>query len=190
MLGGGDGLLAEHTLARAGRVDEHPVKLPGHRRGQAGGVLVRDDGVRHAHSLEILAQNFSAGGDEFIGEQQALPLQSRRQLAGLASRRGAEVGHPHTRLHVQQRSGGRGTRLLCIEHARVVPGVPPRAEVRRRRKGRGAEWGRLCVKVRMLREPFRRAAQRVDRYAAGRLRRGVGVQLRQSASPAVPAPAR
>ena len=87
MLGGSDGLLAEHTLARAGRVDEHPVKLPGHRRGQAGGVLVRDDGVRHAHSLEILAQNFSAGGDEFIGQQQALPLQSRRQLAGLASRR-------------------------------------------------------------------------------------------------------
>ena len=91
MLGGGDGLLAEHTLARAGRVDEHPVKLPGHRRGQAGGVLVRDDGVRHAHSLEILAQNFSAGGDEFIGQQQALPLQSRRQLAGLASRRGAHI---------------------------------------------------------------------------------------------------
>ena len=76
MLGGGDGLLAEHTLARAGRVDEHPVKLPGHRRGQAGGVLVRDDGVRHAHSLEILAQNFSAGGDEFIGQQQALPCRA------------------------------------------------------------------------------------------------------------------
>ena len=66
--------LQGQALARAGRVDEHPVKLPGHRRGQAGGVLVRDDGVRHAHSLEILAQNFSAGGDEFIGQQQALPL--------------------------------------------------------------------------------------------------------------------
>lgn len=101
----------------------------------------------------------------------ALPLQSRRQLAGLASRRGAEVRHPHTGAHIKQGGGGGCARLLRIEHARVVPGVPPRAEVRRRRKGRGAKFGRLCVKVRMLREPFRRAAQRVDRYAAGR--RGV-----------------
>ena len=65
-MGGGDGLLAEHTLAEQGASTSTRSNLPGHRRGQAGGVLVRDDSVRHAHSLEILAQNFSAGGDEFI----------------------------------------------------------------------------------------------------------------------------
>ena len=109
----------------------------GHEKGDAY-IRIFAELVREAVPAHYFVGR--AGGDEFIGQQQALPLQSRRQLAGLASRRSAEVGHPHTGLHVQQRSGGRGTRLLCIEHARVVPGVPPRAEVCRRGERSTAEF--------------------------------------------------
>ena len=173
----GGGLLAEHPLARAGRIDEHPVKLAGHGGGQAGRVLVGNDGVRHAHPLQILAQNFRAGRDKFICQQQAPALQSRCQLACLAAGRGAEVGHPHTGLHIQQRRRGGRAGFLGVEHTCMVPGVAARAEVWCRRKGGGTEFRRFCNKIHMFGKPIRRAAQRVDRDTSGGLRRGVSVQL-------------
>ena len=177
VLGGRHGLLAEHPLAGAGRIHENTVKLPGQRRRQTGRVLVGDDGVCHAHTLQILAQNLGAGRNKFIGQQQSLPLQGRGQLAGLAARRGAQVGHPHTGAHIEQRCRGGGAGLLRIQHACMVPCVASRAEIRRSGKGRSAKAGRLCGKINMLCKPFRRAAQCIHRHTAGRLRRGIGIQL-------------
>ena len=93
VLRGGGRLLAEHALARAGGVHQHAVKHPGQRGGQAGGVLVGDNGVGHTHALEVLAQHAGAGGVVFVGQQQPLPGQRRRQLGRFTARRGAQVGH-------------------------------------------------------------------------------------------------
>ena len=140
VLGGSHRLLAEHPLAGAGRVHQHPVKLPGQGFGKAGGVLVGDDGVRHAHPLQILAQDLGAGGHKLIGQQQALPLQGSRKLAGFAAGRSAEIRHPHAGAHIKQGGGGGCARLLRVEQPRMVPRVPPRAEVCRRGERSTAEF--------------------------------------------------
>ena len=140
VLGGSHRLLAEHALAGAGRINQHPVKLPGQGFGKVGGVLVCDNGVRHAHPLQILAQDLGAGGHKLIRQQQALPLQGCRKLAGFSTGRSTEVRHPHAGAHIKQGGGGRCARLLRIEQPRMVPRVPPRAEVCRRGERSTAEF--------------------------------------------------
>ena len=102
----GGGFLAEHALAGAGGVHQHPVETAGPGCGQTGGILIGDEGVGHPHALQVLAQHLGAGSHELIGQQQPLPLQRRRQLAGLAARGRAKVSHPLAWAHVQK--GRRG----------------------------------------------------------------------------------
>ena len=140
VLRGSHRLLAEHPLAGTGRVHQHPVKLPGQGFGKVGGVLVGDNGVRHAHPLQILAQDLGAGGHKLIGQQQALPLQGSRKLTGFAAGRSAEIRHPHAGAHIEQGGGGGCARLLRVKQPRMVPRVPPRAEVCRRGERSTAEF--------------------------------------------------
>ena len=168
VLPGGGRLLAEHSLTRAGRVHQHAFKLPGHGGCQPGGVLVGDDGVGHAHTFEILAQDLGAGGGVFVRQQHPLPLQSGGKLAGFAPGRGAEVRHPHTGLYVQQRGGRGGAWLLRVKDPGVVPRVASGAKLRRNGERRGAKYRRRSVKIHALRKLLRRTAQPVDRDAARR----------------------
>ena len=57
-----------------------------------GRCPVRDDGVRHAHSLEILAQNFSAAATNSLASSRPCPCRAAASWLVLPSRRGAEVG--------------------------------------------------------------------------------------------------
>ena len=112
-----------------------------------------------------MAQDLGTGSHKLVGQQQALPLQSLRQLAGLAARGGAKVRHLHAGVYIQQRGRGRSAGLLGIEHPRVVPGMAAGLKVRRGGKGRGAERRQRSGEIRMGGEPLRRAAQTVDRKA-------------------------
>ena len=46
-------LLAEHSLAGAGRIHQHPVEKLRQRLGNAGGGLVEHHGVGNAHALKV-----------------------------------------------------------------------------------------------------------------------------------------
>ena len=46
-------LLAEHSLAGAGRIHQHPVEKLRQRLGNAGGSLVEHHGVGNAHALKV-----------------------------------------------------------------------------------------------------------------------------------------
>ena len=102
-------------------------------------------------------------------------LQSGGKLAGFAARRSAEVGHPHTGLHVQQRGGRGGAWLLRVKDPGVVPRVAPGAKLRRNGERRGAKHRRYSVKIHALCKLLRRAAQPVDRDAARRGGGGIGI---------------
>ena len=57
-----------------------------------------------------------------------------------AAGRSAEIRHPHAGAHIKQCGGGRCARLLRVEQPRMVPRVPPRAEVCRRGERSTAEF--------------------------------------------------
>jgi hypothetical protein len=170
-------LLAEHALARAGRIHEHPVEKGRQRGRDAPGAFVEHDRVGGAHALEVLLQDFGAVGHELVGHQQAAAAQRGRQLAAFAAGRRAQIQHAHAGAHIQQRRGRGGRRLLRIEHPRRVVRVAPRAEIRRaHHKTRRAKRRRLDREIGAGGKLGRRAPQRRHRHAAGRLARGRRVQ--------------
>ena len=130
VLRGGGRLLAEHCPRPSrGRPPARGQTSRAARRPRRGGVLVGDDGVGHAHALEVLAQHAGAGGVVFVGQQQPLPGQRRRQLGRFTARRGAQVGHKQAGAHAEQRGRGGGAGLLHIKSPGVVPGVAAGAQV-------------------------------------------------------------
>ena len=174
-------LFAEHSLPRAGSVHQDAVEKGGQGLRDPLGALVQDDGVGHPHPLQVAFQHFGPGGDVLVGHQQPPALQGGGQLAGLAAGGGAQIQHPHPRLHPQQGRGRGGGGLLGIEHPRVVPGMAPGPEVRLpHQKARPAERRGLHGKIRPGRKDFRRHPQGRDGHAPGRLGFGRGVQLRKA----------
>ena len=175
-------LLAEHSLAGAGCIHQHPVKPAGQRSGNFGRVLVGNNSVGNTHALQILAQDFRPGAHVLIGQQHALSLQRGGQLTGFAAGRGAQIRHPHAGLHLQQRCRGGGAWFLRIKHPRMMIGMTAGTELRRHRKGCRAERRGHKGKIHLLRQRLRRTAQRVDGDAPRRFRRGKGIQFLKTRS--------
>ena len=169
-------LAAEHPLARARRVHEDDVEILRQRGGEFCRIAAGDDGVCHAHALEIAFQDLCAARFIFVGKQNPLTAERGRELAGFSARRGAHVKHAHARNNSGERGRRRGAGLLHIVDARVVVCVEPRAyvlpdEVRRRAERRRRHRKR-CGRP----ECLRLHAQRIDGHAPEDLRRR-GVQL-------------
>ena len=168
MLGHSHGFLAEHPLAGAGRIHENTVKKLRQSGGNSAGVLVQHHGVGHAHPLQIAPEHLGAGGNELVAHQQPLPAQRCRQLAALAAGGRAGIQHPHPGPDPQQGRGTGSGRLLRVEHARMVIGVPPGLEggvlhhKARLAEGRGLHR-KVCLRGKLL----RRSTQGRDRYAPG-----------------------
>ena len=168
VLGHSHGFLAEHPLAGAGCIHENTVKKFRQSGGNAASVLVQHHGVGHAHPLQIAPEHLGAGGNELVAHQQPLPAQRCRQLAALAAGGRAGIQHPHPGPDPQQGRGTGSGRLLRVEHARMVVGVPPGLEggvlhhKARLAEGRGLHR-KICLRSKLL----RRGTQGRDRHAPG-----------------------
>ena len=177
VLGDGHSFLAEHPLAGTGSIHKDAVKKFRQSGGNAVRILVEDDRIGHAHPFQIALEHLGAGGHELVAHQQPLPAQRGGKLAAFAAGSRAQVQHPHPRPDPQQRRSRGRRRLLRVEDARVVVGVPPRLEGRIfHHKARPAEGRRLHRKVRLCGKGLRRGAQGRDRHAAGSALAGGGVQ--------------
>ena len=66
-------LFAEHSLAGAGGVHQHPVKKLRQSLRNAGRGLVQDDRIGHAHPLEIALEDVGPGSHILIADKQPLP---------------------------------------------------------------------------------------------------------------------
>ena len=116
-------ILAEHPLAGARGVHHHKVKgfrkeLCDLRRGHTGG-----NGIAKAQSLHVAGQNAAAGGDDLIGNENALLPQFVAQLTALAAGCGAQIQHPPVRVDVQTLRRRHGAWVLDVDHAGMVGGV-------------------------------------------------------------------
>ena len=114
------GLLAEHTLARTGRIDQDPVKPGGKPVRKHTGARADDRTVFHPQALDVLRKDPRPVIDIFIGDQNALPAHGRGELRGLSARRGAQIEHPFPRPRPEHGRGAHGGRLLHIEEPRVM----------------------------------------------------------------------
>ena len=169
VLADGGCLLAEHSFARAGRIDEHAVKQARQRGGKPGRVLIGNNGVGHAHPLKVLAQHGGAAGVVLIRKQQPPPGQRGGELARFAARRGAQVRHPHAGPHAEQRGRGRGAGFLHIKSPGMVPWVAAGAQVCVRQPESGRRKRRWAQRQPALgQKALRGQPQRVGRDAAGR----------------------
>ena len=115
-------VLAEHALARAGRIDEHFVKIRGQPGGEGCGVRTDDGAVGNAQPLDVLREDARAVVDVLVGDEHALSPHRARELRRLAAGRGAQIEHPFPRLRAQKGRGAHGGGLLRIKEPRVVRG--------------------------------------------------------------------
>jgi hypothetical protein len=122
-------LLAEHALARAGRVDENLVEPTGEARLEPLRVLVQHERVRRAQALEIAGEDLCAGGLDLVADENAPAPHRGGQLRALAARGGAEIEHALARLRVQKPGRGHRARLLQVVEPGLVQGREPRARV-------------------------------------------------------------
>ena len=177
VLGDGHRLLAEHPLAGTGRIHEDTVEELRQGGSDAGGVLVEDDGIRHAHPFEVAFQHLCAGGHILIADEQAPAAQCGSKLAALAAGRGAQVQDPHPRPDAQQRCGRGCGRLLRVKHARMVVWVASGFEGSLfDHEARLAERRWPEREVGLPGKRLRRRAQRRDRHPAGCVLGGCRVQ--------------
>ena len=177
VLGDGHRFLAEHSLAGAGSIHKDAVKKFRQSGGNAARILIEDHRIGHAHPLQIALEHLGADRHEFVAHQQPLPTQRSGKLAAFAAGGRAQVQHPHSRPDPQQRRSRGRRRLLRVEDARVVIGVPPRLEGPIfHHKARPAEGRRLHREVRLCGKGLRRGAQGRDRHAAGSTLAGGGVK--------------
>ena len=148
----GDRILAEHALARTGSIDEDLIEIRGQRGGKRCRVCVDRGAVCHAQPLDVLRKDARAVIDVFVCYEHPLPAHGCGELRRLSSGRGAQIEHPFARLHVQQRRGAHGGRLLRIEQPCVMGGGMPRffririktvLRPRNRFPGKGCKRGKL-----------------------------------------------
>ena len=90
-----DGFLvfAEHTLARAGRVDEDDVERSGERR-EPGRVAACDHNVVLPPFDDVFFQDGGPGFDDLVGDKQGVTRKQGGEQRGFSSGRGAQVEHP------------------------------------------------------------------------------------------------
>ena len=122
VLGGGDGLLAEHTLARAGRVDQNQVEVVP-ERSETGRIGARYDDIPDPPPPDVVGQDRRPGADRLVRDDQALGTGKARKKRRLAAGGRAQVEHALARLRVQKLRRGHGARLLQI--------IKPRRVIRR-----------------------------------------------------------
>ena len=129
----GDGVrvLAEHPLARAGRVDQDLIEIGGQRRGERGCLRGQDGAVCDAHALDVLREDAGAVIDVLVGDEHALSPHRRRELRRLSARRGAQIEHPLPAPDAEQGRGAHCGGLLRVEQPRVMRGMGARLCERR-----------------------------------------------------------
>ena len=128
----GDGrlFLAEHPLARAGRVHKDLVKPFREALRQLLRMLVQHQCIRNSEPLHISGEDPRPLWVDLIADQQPLAAQCSGQLGRLASRRGTQVEHPFAGLHIQKSRRCHRARLLQIVKPRVVIGAEAGAALR------------------------------------------------------------
>ena len=105
-------LLAEHALAGAGGVHQHPVEKAGETLGQGFRVLVGHQSIAHRHPLDVPGQNLCPLGVDFIAQKKSFARHPSGNLGALASGGGTEVADPFAGLGIQQSHRRHGTGLL------------------------------------------------------------------------------
>ena len=128
--GDGAGILSEHPLARAGRIDENLVKIPAKRFGKLFRGGADNGAVCDAHALDVLRQDLRAVKDIFVSDEDALPPHPRGELRRLAPRRSAQVEDALPGLHLKEGRGAHRRGLLAVVEPRKVFGVCPGALLR------------------------------------------------------------
>ena len=82
--------LAEHTLARAGRIDRHRIEPPLKSR-KARGVVAGDDHIGQAPLAGVIGQDGCATAIDLVGYDQSLAADQRSIVGTLTSRSGTHV---------------------------------------------------------------------------------------------------
>ena len=113
-------ILAEHTLARARRVDQHLVEEALEPAAQVVGAHVGYNGVLDAHALDIREQDVSSGAHDLVSPQQTRAGKLAGYLGAFAAGSSAEVEHLIAGLYAQHGDRRHSRRLLYIEGSRVV----------------------------------------------------------------------
>ena len=135
-------------------------------------------GVSHPQTLDIGEQNLRPALYKLIGPEQAPALQQPGDLSGFASRRGAQVQHPLSRLRVQHRDGGAGRGLLHIEQSSVMsrelshPFLPCLEGEAERGKGRWLDGERQALPQQLFPALQGIAAQAANSGAAAAFQKG------------------
>ena len=81
--------------------------------------------IADTHPLDVGEQDIGAGRDVFVGHQQPLAGEPRRNLGGFSSRCSAEVENPFPRLGIERSHCRQGRWLLHIKHPRVMIRMVP-----------------------------------------------------------------
>ena len=122
-------VLAEHALARAGRVDQNQVEVVP-ERSETGRIGARYDDIPDPPPPDVVGQDRRSGADRLVRDDQALGTGKARKKRRLASGSRAQVEYP------QRRSGiGYGTENSLQKHrARLLHVVSSAVQRRVERK--------------------------------------------------------
>ena len=116
-------MTAEHAFARTGCVHLNRVECLRPALRQLVGIGADDEGVRDAHALDILREDFRALPNGLIAHQHALSAHAQAALRRFSARRGAQVQYMLPRLRVQHGGGQHRARLLQVPRARFMQHV-------------------------------------------------------------------
>ncbi len=88
------GVFTDHPFARAGRIQQHGVKL--FRQGGAEDACVKmgEGDIADAAAADIGVQHLDAARRKFVGEDGAAVAHARRYLRGFRAGRGRHIHHP------------------------------------------------------------------------------------------------
>ena len=88
-------VLAKHSLPGAGRIHHRHIKTRAERKRQRVRAHTGHQRVGHAQPFDVPREDFRAVAHRLVGNQQPRVLHHRRELRGLATRRGAKIEHRH-----------------------------------------------------------------------------------------------
>ena len=165
-------LLPEHALAGARRIDENFIKIALEPRLQPLWVLIQNQRVRNAETLDVRGENFCAFGVDLVADKKAAPLHFPCQLRGFSAGRGAKIEHPFTRLRVKQSRRRHRAGLLQIVKPRLMIRGFPRPRFRVIIIPAGLPRDRRKRKRGQIRKgsPFQGIQPQTDRAGSGKAR--------------------
>ena len=108
-------MLFEHSLAAAGRIDEHLVKTALQRIRDALWPLIGDGILTEAQPLHVGEQHTGTLWLDLVAEQKAGMRQFGGDLRALTARCRTQIQHPVPLLHIQHLDRTARTGLLQIE---------------------------------------------------------------------------